>query len=142
MTFHDDNLNRAAAREEWRYTWNFGDDLTEFTTWTVWHYFRKPGRFNVSVTFEDLQGKKVLQADMMTPLEVKRTVSVDPEIIPFFGERTWIELIKLAIALFVAGIGLIAGARDQLLKLDPVPGLIAVFIAGFGADTIKNLIKK
>jgi len=35
---------------------------------------------------------------------------------------------------------LVAGAREQIVKLDILPGMIAVFLAGFGADTIKNLI--
>jgi hypothetical protein len=34
--------------------------------------------------------------------------------------------------------GLIAGAKEQLLKLDLLPALVAVFMVGFGADQIKN----
>jgi hypothetical protein len=40
----------------------------------------------------------------------------------------------------VALVALVAGARDQLLKLDILPGLVAVFLLGFGADSIKNLL--
>jgi hypothetical protein len=36
-------------------------------------------------------------------------------------------------------LGLLAGARDQLVKLDLVGGIIAVFLLGFSADAIKNL---
>jgi len=42
--------------------------------------------------------------------------------------------------LFIALLGLIAGAKDQLLKLDVVPAMIAIFLIGFGADQIKNLL--
>ena len=46
----------------------------------------------------------------------------------------------MGIALVIALIGLLAGAREQLTKLDVIPAAIAVFLLGFGADTIKNLI--
>jgi PKD domain len=133
-------LKDAAAREEWSYKWNFGDGLEEFTTSpTVWHYFRLPGIRTATVRCEDLEGKVVQDNDENLP---SLQVRVEPESKAYFGERAKIELVKLAIALVAAAIGLIAGARDQLIKLDAVPGLIAVFAAGFGADTIKNLIKK
>jgi hypothetical protein len=57
-----------------------------------------------------------------------------------FGERSVIELVKLGAALLVAVFGLVAGAQDQIAKLDLLPGLIAVFLVGFGADTIKSLL--
>jgi len=56
-----------------------------------------------------------------------------------FGERAKIEAIWLFVALFIAIIALISGASDQLLKLDVFSGLVAVFLIGFGADTVKNL---
>jgi hypothetical protein len=133
-------LKDAAAREEWSYKWSFSDGLEEFTTSaTVWHYFRLPDTHTVTVRCEDLEGKPLQDDDKKLP---SLTMRVEPESKPFLGARGKIELVKLAIALVAAAIGLIAGARDQLLKLDAVPGLIAVFAAGFGADTIKNLIKK
>ena len=46
------------------------------------------------------------------------------------------------IAVGVASLGLLVGAKEQLMKLDPLPGLVAVFLLGFGADTIKNLVTR
>ncbi len=43
-------------------------------------------------------------------------------------------------ALVIALFGLIAGAKEQLLKLDLLPALLAVFLVGFGADQVKNLL--
>ena len=43
-------------------------------------------------------------------------------------------------ALVIALFGLIAGAKEQLLKLDLVAALVAIFMLGFGADQIKNLL--
>ena len=35
---------------------------------------------------------------------------------------------------------LVSGVKDQLLKLNLLPGLVAVFVIGFTADTVKNLL--
>jgi hypothetical protein len=56
------------------------------------------------------------------------------------ADRNLAEGVRLGIALVIALIGLLAGAREQLTKLDLIPAAIAVFLLGFGADTIKNLI--
>lgn len=54
---------------------------------------------------------------------------------------TWVfEGWRLLMALFIALLGLLAGAKEQLLKLDLVPALIAIFLIGFGADQVKNLL--
>jgi hypothetical protein len=37
---------------------------------------------------------------------------------------------------------LVAGARDQLLKLDIFQGLVTVFLLGVGADAVKNVFAK
>ena len=63
--------------------------------------------------------------------EQKITVEKQPR--RGFGERNWGEVVRLAIALMVALIGLLAGAQEQLAKLDIVPAAIAVFLLGFGA---------
>jgi hypothetical protein len=54
-------------------------------------------------------------------------------------ERTWAEGLKLGAALLIAVLGLAAGAGDQIAKLDVLPAVAAVFLLGFGADTIKNV---
>src|SRR5215472_15221471 len=50
------------------------------------------------------------------------------------------SLFRFSITFFIALAGLLAGAQDQLAKLDVVPGIIAVFLLGFGAYSIKNLL--
>jgi hypothetical protein len=77
------------------------------------------------------------------PLTIEKQVKVRPsQQHGFFGDRARTELLKLIAALFIAVFALVAGAREQLMKLDILPGLIAVFLVGFGADTIKNLLTK
>jgi len=57
------------------------------------------------------------------------------------SNRGW-QTLSFFLALLVVLIGMIAGAKEQILKLDLVPALIAIFLAGFGADQIKNLLTK
>jgi hypothetical protein len=51
-----------------------------------------------------------------------------------------LDSVRLAVTLVIALFGLLAGAKEQLLKLDVLPALLAVFMLGFGADQIKNLL--
>jgi len=44
------------------------------------------------------------------------------------------------LTLVIVLLGMIAGAKDQILKLDLIPALIAIFLTGFGADQIKKLL--
>ncbi len=62
--------------------------------------------------------------------------------LPVKGHALIAELFRLVLALGLAVLGLVAGAKDQILKLDVVPALIAVFLLGIGADQIKNLISQ
>jgi hypothetical protein len=55
-------------------------------------------------------------------------------------DRASLEFIKLGATLLIAVFGLVAGAQQQLDQLDVIPGLVAIFLVGFGADTIKNLL--
>jgi hypothetical protein len=149
VCFNNSAVNGSAAKEEWTCEWSFGDTLKE-SGWTASHYFllprasrfRKPLKkeFTVRATFRDPKGN-VLLDDKKQPLTIERTVSVMPSRQEgFLGDRSRTELLKLFAALFIAVFALVAGAKEELLKLDILPGLIAVFLVGFGADTIKNLL--
>ena len=137
----DDAINSAAAKREWCCEWDFDDGL-EGSGWRVAHYFelRKTGDFVVKLRFRDETGKLVADADQKV-IEITKTVAVRPTRQgSLVDDRAWTESLKLAAALLIAVFGLVAGARDQLLKLDILPGLVAVFLVGFGADTIKSLL--
>jgi hypothetical protein len=56
------------------------------------------------------------------------------------GTSRFSDGLNFILALFIVLVGMIAGAKEQLLKLDLVPALIAIFLAGFGADHVKNLL--
>jgi hypothetical protein len=69
---------------------------------------------------------------------VCKKVTVDKA--PTTADQNVAELVRLAIALLIALTGLLAGGQEQLAKLDLVPAALAVFLLGFGADAIKNLL--
>jgi len=144
IQFHSRPLDAAAAREEWTCAWDFGDGLTE-SGWTVSHYFllckrRQSRKITVRATFRDEHGHQV-QNSAGAPVEVTREITIHPSSLnQLLGERTFTEALRLAAALLIAIFALVSGAKDQLTKLDVLPGLVAVFLVGFGADTIKNLL--
>ncbi len=141
-SFHQSALNTAAAREEIEVEWDFGDGLTG-KGWTVSHYFQIRGRqdtYEVQARFHDPSGK-ILNMDAGGPIIVGSTVKIHPsELGRGVGERTRTELLKLSAALLIAVFGLVSGAQDQITKLDVLPGLVAVFLVGFSADSIKRLL--
>ena len=136
------DLNSAAARDEIDVDWSFGDGLSG-KGWCVYHYFQIHGRRNsyeLVVTFRDPSGK-LLTNEEGRPVTLKKTVAITPsEIGHGVGERTRLELLKLGIALLIAVFGLVSGAQDQIARLDVLPGIIAVFLVGFTADSVKRLL--
>jgi P pilus assembly chaperone PapD len=162
LFFHDPRVNEAAARHAVTCTWTFTHPpapahlpwprravrwlrrkISKTTTspqkWTerglsVSHYFPVAGPSTVTVTFKDHQGNDVPCGKKSMPIDV------EPERVGWFSERTKAEYTRLAIVLIITVLGLLAGARDELAKLDLVPGLIAVFMLGFTADQIKNIL--
>lgn len=56
--------------------------------------------------------------------------------------QTWLSLSSLLIALLIIGIGLASGAEEKIRSLDLLSGVLAVFVIGFGADTLKTMIAR
>jgi hypothetical protein len=140
--FHKSALNTSAAREEISVRWDFGDGLKE-KGWTVSHYFQLRSRidtYKVQAQFYDQNGESVIDSNG-EPVTVVREVKINPsEIGRGVGERTRTELLKLSAALLIAVFGLVSGAREQIAKLDILPGMVAIFLLGFSADSIKRLL--
>jgi hypothetical protein len=142
ICFQRPALNTAAAREQIGVDWDFGDGL-KGKGWSVCHYFqikRKQNTYKLHVTFRDPDGK-ALTDEKGQPIAVERTIVIEPsEIGHGVGERTRLEILKLGVALVIAVFGLVSGAQDQIARLDLLPGIIAVFLVGFSADSIKRLL--
>jgi hypothetical protein len=143
IEFYDRFTNDAAARSDWTCEWDFDDGFVG-KGWTVSHYFvlsrarKSQAGFRVTAHVRDEDGKLVMKDG--TPVVLTREVKVLPSDTTKFESRVWAEAAKLAAALLIAIFGLVAGAHEQVVKLDVVPGLVAVFLVGFGADTIKNML--
>jgi hypothetical protein len=152
VCFNSEALEKAAAREEWTCQWAFGDNLSE-NGWSASHYFllRRTNGFKapaaadfvVRTTFLDDSGNVLNDPATNQAVTIEKPVNVRPSQQQWlFGDRARTELLKLMAALFIAVFALVSGAREQLMKLDILPGIIAVFTIGFGADTVKNLLTK
>jgi hypothetical protein len=136
--FNKQEFQKCAAQQEFTCIWDFGA-IGKEEGWSISHYFRNEKEAAFEVQFRKPDGELVKDAD-------QNIVEIAPEAFQLkkaerrgFGERAKIEAIWLFVALFIAIIALIAGAREQILKLDAFSGLVAVFLIGFGADTVKNL---
>jgi hypothetical protein len=151
LRFNDPRLNDRDARDRFTAQWDFDHDNLFETGWEVAHYFPEPRIYNVTARFKDPKGAFIKDPNSMPTaqinaqpapegLAVRRPLRVVQGPALGVGERARTEIVQLAIVLLIALLGLMAGAREQLLKLDVGAGLIAVFLLGFSADTIKNLL--
>jgi hypothetical protein len=149
VRFSNTAINTARAREEWVCSWAFGDGLHN-EGWLVSHYFILPKRgvfrvrksqvFEVAASFQDAAGKQVTDS-AGKPIILKADIKVQPSRLrSLLGERALAEVARLSIAILIAVFGLVAGVKDQIVKLDILPGLAAVFLAGYGVDALKNLM--
>ncbi len=144
--FTVDGYNRASARDEYVCQWTFDHADSDGrptkwleTGWTVQHFFPKPGSYKAQATFQRKDGSLVAdQTNTVTVIDTDVTVGSDGR--AWFGNRTWIEVVRFGIVLVATVLGLLGGAREQLMRLDIAAGLVAVFLIGFGADAVKNIL--
>jgi hypothetical protein len=159
------NLNTAYARQEWTCRWLFtlGEQTLIEEGWVITHYFGEDLIYKLKISLTHNVDGAVLAVPDVDPFpqgeiklapEVRRQPSEVLKLVlqgKFADARKeWkkgkrrsgktLDYVRLALALVIALFGLIAGAKDQLLKLDLLPALLAVFMVGFGADQVKNLL--
>jgi hypothetical protein len=131
--------NHSAAQDEFQCVWDFGELGTE-QGWEITHFFAKPGKAQLKVSFEDAAGKPITDPQVDSPTTINREITIQKETVKWVGDRWWIGVVRFSVALLAVLLGLMAGAREQLLKLDTGAALVAIFLIGFGADAIKNLL--
>jgi hypothetical protein len=159
------SLDGSSALEEWTCRWDFSvtnEPTLHEEGWQVTHYFQKPEKYTLAATLinnadrteykvdagdaatVDVQGAK--RRKLRTVIWFLFTFRWEKAAQEWHKSRTGagriLEILWLVLALFLALIGMIAGAKEQVLKLDLVPALIAIFLVGFGADQVKNLLTK
>jgi hypothetical protein len=136
ICFDVDLYNRAKGLEQLTCVWTFDDGIEE-RGWTVCHFYQEPAEKTITAEIPLVAvatPDRPDQAHFSAKLTVRQPTSS-------FSKQLWIAGgVRFAIAFFLALVGLIGGARDQLAKLDVLPALIGVFLLGFGADTIKNVL--
>ena len=132
--------NSCAALEDVQCEWDLGHLELKEQGWRIWHYFPDVANEKMPQTVEATFADGATGEKIPTKKKIDKKFTVIAERARGFGDRNWAELVRLSIALMVALLGLLAGAREQLLKLDLIPAAVAVFSLGFGADTIKNLL--
>jgi len=139
VIFDNQELKLSSAKNDLLCEWDFGNAGYE-TGWKISHYFPPKSEVKFKTRFYDEKGQLII---MDTDKKFEATIEkLQPVKEKKYDERTAIEIIKFSIAFIIAIIALFTGAKEQILKLDLVSGLIAVFLLGFGADTIKNYITK
>ena len=117
--------------------WDCGDGFPE-VGWKIFHYYAAArSDINVTATFF-LQGQPVPAAGEAKQINKKITVRPQPSAGPARHNRA--EYAHLGMALGVALIGLLAAAQEQLAKLDLFSAIVAVFLLGFTANAVKDIL--
>jgi hypothetical protein len=153
--FKDEKLDRCVSRDKLKCIWEFDHNVSDEEGWEITHYFPNPKKgweithyfpnpksgehkYKVRVWFKNVDGQEIKSDGEKVVIE--ENVPVKTEKVIESKDRLKVEVVRFAIVLFATLLGLVAGAREQILKLDFIPGLIAVFLIGFGADTVKNIL--
>lgn len=137
--FQQPDIDGSAARDQFQCEWVF-DEKYEERGWDITHYFAEARPYKVRAWFVDPEGQAVTAADPSGKVAVEKEMLVIADRGSGKWDRLMAESVRLMIALFIALLGLITGAQDQLSKMDFIPGMITVFLLGFSADAIKNLL--
>jgi hypothetical protein len=167
LEFLKSGLNIAYARQEWTCRWIFtipGADPPQALIeegWVVTHYFQKGSQYELKISLTHEGTGSVLQVPNVEVFSDGKINVIQGErsiwrFLKALRRRNWgwakkewrgrrrsrkgLDYLRLAMALVIALFGLIAGAKEQLLKLDVLPALLAIFMVGFSADQIKNLL--
>ena len=157
IRFDDRRFDSADARDEWVVEWNFGHvplgqpdqkrDYLKEKGWSVAHYFPSAQRYTVQATLRPAR-----ESATAGGVDQKRTLTKDLSVSEAGNQirrrrANWLAdnlggMASFSMALVPAIFALVAGGKDQLLKMDTLPAFIAVFLAGFGSDQVKSLLAK
>lgn len=147
FVFSEDKFNDAAARDKLTCTWSFenGDVTRTEACWSPCHFFKRSGARKVKVDVHrgDRHYVPKVGSDPTKgrhhPL-FTTSVHVRKAATERLAHATKLEIVQLAVALAFTMGALVAGAREQLDKLDVGTAVAAVFALGFGADILKDLV--
>jgi hypothetical protein len=152
VRFVRDGINQSAVRNEFVYEWTVNGERLPAGDSSITYFFvdhwrplkaivrklsreKTPQRFHVHVRVREAGKDAVLGEYTHTKVELEHTKST-------IEAQTWLSVGTLAVTLLIIGFGLASGAEERLRSLDLLPGAIAVFVLGFGADAVKTLIAR
>jgi hypothetical protein len=149
VKFHNPDFETARARESLVPLWTFvrkGDAQDELSEegWCVAHYFAEQTSYSIRVTFRRIDAVQT-PGTVEAPHAMEKVVNVGVAADRQRGTRLAGRgggLLALALALAPVLFGLLAGAKDQLLKMGLGAALFSVFVLGFGSDQVKNLLTR
>lgn len=153
IRFKDARFNDASAMRRLACKWDFPGHLIE-QDWKIYHFFKgNEAKYNeegpgvpVEVIVESQkpvdtaavpEGKaaKPLRSRLATTFDIRKR-----ERSPY--SRAFAEGVRFLIAFGVTLAALLAGALQELEKLDFLPAVIAILALGFAADSVKNLLSQ
>jgi hypothetical protein len=153
---------------KWRTRKKLPDD-PEIQGWSVPHYFNRPGHYGVTVALLDplaadegasskpyiyrpleLSAKPNTRNNDAASGSANSAAASEPSkritVVRKFGAngiwRSLLEAGRFMLLLLVALGALLVGAREQVLKLDPIAAALAIIAIGYGANGIKNLFSQ
>jgi hypothetical protein len=151
LRFERSILNQAAATQEWKYAWDFGDGLPREEGWSVHHTFLNPhAGYPVKVYLRNLDGESIPpgSVDLAVPVAasswaVSSSTGRLGKIARALGlssAENRLEFGRLLFALAITVFALLATARQQIQSMTFLEASGAAIALGFGADTVKNLL--
>lgn len=153
IRFKDARFNDASAMRRLSCKWDFPGHLVE-QDWKIYHFFKgneaKRNEEGPDVPVEVIvesqkpvetsavpEGKaaRPLRSMLSTTFEIRKGDRSS-------YSRAFAESVRFLIAFGVTLAALLAGALQELEKLDFLPAVIAILALGFAADSVKNLLSQ
>jgi len=152
LRFRRPGADVAAARRAIACRWTIDGEPLPSRDWVVTYFFTgrwrllkalvaklrridvDPDRSLIHVALKQ-RGQDTVLLELDHTLALERTKSA-------VEAQTWLSIGSLLVTLLLIGFGLAAGAEEKLRSLDLLPGAIAVFVLGFGADSLKTLLTR
>src|SRR5262245_8337531 len=146
-------VDRAVARKEIVYEWSVNGEKLPAEDWSVTWFFQDKWRWLKTIQRTLTFWNRTTQAHYQVRVNLKkpgmesslRQLEQDVTLERTRSSveaQTWLSLGTLGVTILAVVLGLASGAEEKLRSVELLPGAIAVFLLGFGADTLKTLITR
>jgi len=153
LRFARAGVDRAVARKEIVYEWSVNGEKLPAEDWSVTWFFQDKWRWLKTIQRTLTFWNRTTQAHYQVRVNLKkpgmesslRQLEQDVTLERTRSSveaQTWLSLGTLGVTILAVVLGLASGAEEKLRSVELLPGAIAVFLLGFGADTLKTLITR